>query len=101
MARNTTSENGAHSSTNQSIDLLRSLVTSRFHAESRRLDFDRIIEDPVVKKEKIKVFDQHNPQSKFGPVLCKIIQEVCPNVSLCIMTRNGYTCCDTKPQFVR
>ncbi|KAK5667458.1 nuclear mRNA export, poly(A)+RNA binding protein, variant 2 [Batrachochytrium dendrobatidis] len=88
MARNTTSENGAHSSTNQSIDLLRSLVTSRFHAESRRLDFDRIIEDPVVKKEKIKVFDQHNPQSKFGPVLCKIIQEVCPNLETLSLSGN-------------
>ncbi|KAH6573406.1 hypothetical protein BASA61_009042 [Batrachochytrium salamandrivorans] len=82
------SSSSPRSTAPNSLESLRNLVISRFNAEARRLDFDRILEDPIVRTERIRVFDTQSPQSKFGQVLCKIIQEACPNLETLSLSGN-------------
>nr|KAJ3420330.1 nuclear mRNA export, poly(A)+RNA binding protein [Polyrhizophydium stewartii] len=70
------------------LDKLRALVRSRYVPEARRLDFDRIQEDPFVRQERLRVFDHSNPTSKIGQVLCKLFQEICPELETLSLAGN-------------
>ncbi|KAI8918953.1 hypothetical protein BC831DRAFT_481597 [Entophlyctis helioformis] len=70
------------------IEQLTLLVRSRYSQEAKRLDFDRVHDDPIVMTERLKVFDHHDPSSKLGPVLCKIIGEQCPGLETLSLSGN-------------
>lgn len=66
------------------IDVLTKLVRSRYDTASRFLDLEKLVDDPLFVTTGSKGFNnqkKHGKQeSNFGPVLCKLIGTICPDV---------------------
>ena len=70
------------------IEKLSSFIQSRYNKELKMLDLDHVDSDPMVTQLKLKVFDHSAPKSKLGPVLCKVIQDQCPDVETISLSGN-------------
>lgn len=66
----------------QTISTLRTMVQSRY-MDGNFLNMEDLANDQLVRQQNIKIFD-----NKFGPVLCKIIGELFPNVGTISFANN-------------
>jgi hypothetical protein len=63
------------------VDLLTTLVTSRYNSQTKFLNLENIIEDPNFKSAGIPTgFSTDAIGSRFGAALCRLIEDLCPNV---------------------
>ncbi len=64
------------------IETLGQLVRSRYDPNFGFLNLDQFTQDSTFQATGSKGFSQDPSQSKFGPVLCKLIGQICPQVDI-------------------
>ena len=70
------------------VDLLTALVQSRYDTNSKFLNLENLIEDPNFIATKIKGFQKNVIGSKFGAALCKLVEELCPEIKTISLANN-------------
>jgi nuclear RNA export factor len=71
------------------IPMLTSLIKSRYNPSAKFLDLSAINKDPDFSKSSCTGFRESSRFPKFGLVLCKCIQSICPDVETISFADNG------------
>ncbi|KAJ3308310.1 nuclear mRNA export, poly(A)+RNA binding protein [Boothiomyces sp. JEL0838] len=71
------------------IEGLVNMVKSRYDPQSKFLNLNQISSDTNFVETGSKGFTQDYKTSKFGPILCKVIEENCPDVQTISFDSNG------------
>ncbi|KNC96593.1 uncharacterized protein SPPG_08177 [Spizellomyces punctatus DAOM BR117] len=70
------------------IDAFRMLIRSRYRPENKFLDLENMVSDPIMQNAGVRGFEA---ESKMGGVICKMIGELCPDVSTISFASNRLT----------
>jgi nuclear RNA export factor len=79
---------GSNESKKSIITVLTDLIKVRWDPASKFLNLENILSDPEFAKLESLGFQQDSRKGKFGLVLCKMIQEQCPDMQTLSLARN-------------
>ncbi|KAJ3034444.1 nuclear mRNA export, poly(A)+RNA binding protein [Rhizophlyctis rosea] len=70
------------------IPMLSTLISSRYDPNMKFLNLENVINDPVVTQSGVRLFEEGGRQQT-GPVICKLISELCPGVETITFASNS------------